>query len=248
VKVANLRTMPASELEIYLADVLRKPLDQVAPETMADALALAEVDSLPKRLLQGLVAFSKQVAGEITDVPSGPPFLALLRELDALDGAHVPWSLRAMIRREGESLDRDPEERKVAIVLSDKWDAVAFEPATPGSAPSAMPAVKKLAGPMVIDDDDQPAKATKSKGPSRRRMAVLEDARGEFVRDHALARLGGHSEGLLEAVLVAGICHKARESAFSDLQRHEVLAVLRALKEIGHVSNSAGRWKRTLPY
>ena len=58
-----------------------------------------------------------------------------------------------------------------------------------------------------------------------------------------IERLVGHGEGgLAETVLVAGVCHRARES-YPDLSSSEVLATLRDLKAVGRVRHSVGRWR-----
>ena len=66
----------------------------------------------------------------------------------------------------------------------------------------------------------------------------------QVLSELCLERLGqAHESGLKEAVLIAGVRHRARET-YPNVNPHEVTGVLKTLKEQGRVRYSAGRWSR----
>ncbi|MDP6934365.1 MAG: hypothetical protein QGG40_15675, partial [Myxococcota bacterium] len=60
IRVEGLRSADPGSLSVLTQDVLRLPIAQIELVTVADLLALSELDDLPGELSRGLAAFREQ--------------------------------------------------------------------------------------------------------------------------------------------------------------------------------------------
>lgn len=250
VLLENLRYVDPVTLDILVQDAFRRPLVQLSAITVADLMALAEVESLPKALRRGLVGFAERMGPEIRDLPDGEPFAEWLTELESLPAPKVPKQLRTFMLKEIEA--RFEVRPRVQAIL-DAWDREEPEVVVPGTgkpvihrlktagvegAPAPLPRAPKAEGAAKV------AKAPKV--PKAAPVKLVDNDRLTWVRDVVLERLADYIEqGLREDVLLAGIKHRARAD-YPDLTPPEVIGVLKDLQTAGRVRHSAGRWRRVL--
>ena len=127
-RVDNLRGMDPMTLEINVAEPLRRPPAQLEPATMADLMALTEVEELSSGLSTQIRAFADRVATDAADIPDGEPFVTWLGELRSIGGPGVCTTLRAVVETESVSESRTSASRAAAAELLAEWADVAPEP------------------------------------------------------------------------------------------------------------------------
>ncbi|MCB9794189.1 MAG: hypothetical protein H6741_15850 [Alphaproteobacteria bacterium] len=223
--------------------MLRKPLGGIHPETLADLLALSETEGLPVQMTRDLERFREQMIREVNDLPDGAPLEEFIAELLELEGSHVPETLRqALAAREEEPALKAP----AAAALAGFRETLAeVDP-----EPVEIVERKKVSvqRPTVPSSHRSPQERERSRtrSPSGRATpratpaAAKDERREEWIREDLLSRLQGYgSNGLKQAILIAGAKHRA---PFSDLTDDEIRAVLRKLGREGLIKHSAGRW------
>ena len=240
----KLRGCDAITVEIELNMLATKPLSQLAPGNVADLIALESLEELAPNLRVRLKNFTERMVRSFQDLPSADfrGFVAALLELPA---ERVPERLRTVLASVAEDRRNDADAKAVsdAQLVWDEAPAEDFAFGGPSKiqqvveaprrrerasgAPKRSGAGRSSAGPRA------PKKA-KPSGPGSE--AVL------WVQQTVHQRLAGAgSAGLIEAVLLAGVVHRAR-NAFPKLQPADVRDVLRQMEGRGEVRSSAGRW------
>ncbi len=236
ISIGGLRKADPTHLSILTQDVLRRPVTQIEPGTLADLLALSEIpEQLPTQMAKDLTRFHDQMVREIGDLPDGTPLAELLLEITALDVSRIPSCLRTGLRKV--CTDRRHEEVVPAFEkLVAHWesgqpsDLVLPRPAAPQPAKTATSARSTTAKHEVLP----------TRQPTARATVQLDSRREDWVREDVMSRLVNYpGRGLKQPILVAGTRHR---SPFEDMGEAEVLAILRKLKREGRVRFSAGRW------
>jgi hypothetical protein len=235
----NLRGSDPTTLEVQVQDLLRKPIAQLAPINMLDLMALSEVEEPPASLQADLEEFRKRVHREVRDIPSGPEWDGFMSELDGIDAKRIPLSFRQVLIAETEREGRDVISLKETL---EEWALEEPDAFMVGTVPS--PAAEQA------EADTRRAAAPKTRKRRKTMPKKIATDSGidpelvEHVTEIVLDRLGGASErGLAEAVLIAGIRHRAK-AEFPKVLPHEIMTVMRELKEAGRVRYSAGRWSK----
>lgn len=234
IHIDDLREKDPKTLEVVLQDALRKPIQQISPQTLADMVALSELDELPKNLGKDLGLFTSRVGQEVADLPDGDSFQEFLGKFDEVDAKDVPGTFRDYIEREAERDGRDEEDRDKAKSLISEWKGTDPEDI---ELSSGEPDIEK-----GKTGGKSRGKGTKTKV---RRVKKSEDpARVKWISAAVLEKLTGYREkGLNEQVLMAGVRHEAKD-VYPDLMPWEIKKVLRSLQDAGQVKRSAGRWSR----
>jgi hypothetical protein len=249
-----LRGVDAVTLEILIGDLVEKPLGQVAPANIADLWALVENPDAPVNIRRRMANWHQRMSVEIADIPN-IDILATAEEWKAVEAPRVPETLRQIWRDELEKPKRGAREKQAIADLVAAWDETApesFVIAAPRPATKAAPrqsaAEPRAAAPRI---QKIPAAAPTEAAPRARSAGVAstprpkpeeDPARNQWVREVAFNRLAHAPEqGLMEEVLVVGIKHRARDH-FPNLQKGDILAVLREMMRLGQVRTSAGRW------
>lgn len=250
----GLRTSDASSLSVLIQDLVNLPLGKLDVRAVCDLLALAATEGqLPRDLQRDLTRFRDQMLREVADVPDGPVLEGLLAGLEQVEPGHVPESLRDGVARL-EAKASMASTRGALSRLKMAWSEEGVEPVVLPVRPSGD--VRR----MVVEAPDRlKAPGERGKGraerepregsPKPRKVTVagprsvqriLDPERVRFVQTTVMERLGPYgTEGLKEAVLLAGIKHR---SPWSDLSALEIMAVLNELAGAGRVRKSAGRW------
>ena len=95
IAVAGLRSADPATLEILTADVLRRPITQLDPGTLADLLALSEVpDQTGGQLARDLTKFRDQMFRELDDLPDGVAVAEFCADLRSVSADLIPRNLR----------------------------------------------------------------------------------------------------------------------------------------------------------
>lgn len=237
-------------LEAQLPEILRRPMGQIAPTNVMDLVELASTAGRPKATERALQRFVTEIPRQLADIPRGRSWDLFLSDLEEIPADRVPHAFRAMVANEAKT--RPDSAGRVEPLLA-KWSGA--EP-----APFTMNARHvRVQRATMVEPTPEPTRAERSMRPPRepgeraprepkapkpeRPKAVLDIERQEFVIQQCLERLGRTSsdKGLLEAVLVAGVKHAAKDR-YPDMIPGEILGVLRALKDKNRVKYSAGRW------
>lgn len=244
IHIDNLRGADPKTLEILIQDAIRKPMLQLSHQTLADLVALSEVEELPRGLRRDLGAFAGRVGQEIADLPDGSAMKNFLAGFDEVDARIVPSTIRDYIAREVEREARDPRDRELAQGLLEKWEGAEPEPVSLGTVEPRIQRADAVAPP---ESDEKPTRGSKPRKPRAASSPAQthEDAeRSRWIAATALEKLTQYREkGLAETVLVAGIRKEAAE-LYPDLMPYEITKVLRGLQDNGQVRRSAGRWSR----
>lgn len=249
----ELRHADPVTLEILVSEPLRRPIGQLSAATVADMVALSEVELPNKALHKQLVAFTERMAREVADLPNGEPIESWLAELAAVDPARVPEPLRRAIAAEAQ---RDGRDAAVRVRAQQLLDGFAATPAAPVVLGSGKPSIQRMRTEPVIPEQLRRAPAgarapreARERAPKPARPAptrTIDIDRHNRIVELCLERLDDYREqGLKEDVLVAGVKHRARNE-YPDLTPAEITGVLRELAATGRVKQSAGRWRRIL--
>lgn len=249
VAVRRLRGADALTVEIETNTLATKPLGQLAVQNVADLFALHERDDLPGGLKVRLRGFPERLGRAIDDLPDGGVFDAFLDELGEVPAEHVPTTLRVVIAGQAENRGPKAVARVEALVASwDDTEPEAFDLAAPKRAqqlPEGRRRKERLHKRAAGVADDTPKRTRSPAAPRTPRAVVPSDpARDAWIRQMVNERLAqAVDQGLLEAVLLAGVVHRARDR-YPDLSKTDVKGVLRELERQGLARHSAGRWKR----
>jgi hypothetical protein len=237
VSMAGLRSADPTTLQVLTQDILHVPLVRLDPNTLADLLALSELDEgLPLQLRRDLDHFRPQMFREMADLPDGPVLTDWAQDMMAIQPERAPRCLRdalAQLRAER----RQADSLAALDSLGERWASVepapvVLRPPSDRKNPVATPKRKVL--PPVT------APTAQRSGVPSVPSHLKDTRREEWIQEDVLARLRNYSgASLKESVLVAGARHRA---PWKDVAEGEVLAVLRQLARDGRVRTSAGRW------
>lgn len=249
--VNGLRRADANTLLVLTQDVLRAPLTRVEAGTLADLLALSEVEQgLPVALKRDLLHFRARVYRELSDLPDGPPLQEFCTDLGGLQPATVPTTLREAVA--AEVVERRNADSVAALqALGERWAPV--EPA---------PVVIRVAAPpraVTRAADPSPTRASAATSGAPRRqvlkpveapshrsatpVAMVDERRVAWIEEEVMERLERYgAAGLKETMVVAAARHR---SPWKDMTEKEVLTVLRKLARDNRLRFTSGRWSVT---
>lgn len=231
--VENLRSSDPTTISALIADVLRQHIERVHPACIADLYALSEL-SLPGGLKADLLNWSSRATREIADLPDGEGRKIFVAGVAEVLPARVPKSLREAILGLMGSSGGD-----TAGFLEDLariWEATPPEVVTlPVKKVTKLPAM--TAGGDIIQRKvaGAPKKAAAAKTPA----ALVDPARGLWVRDDVVSRLQPYERGLKETVLVSTTVHR---SPYKDMTEAEVKTELRKLERERKLKHTGDRW------
>jgi hypothetical protein len=253
VATLELRGCDTVLLEAQLPEILRRPMGQIAPVNVMDLVELAATDGRPKTTDRALQRFVAELPRQLADIPRGKSWETFLVDLEELPGDRVPHVYRRLV--EAEAKTRTDTWPRVEALLA-QWASAEPAPFVMNArhvrvqrATMAEPKPEVSRAERATRAPKEPrepgTRAPKApKEPKAERTAVVVDIeRRDFVIQQALERLGRTTsdKGLLEAVLLAGIKHAAKDR-YPDMIPGEILAILRQLKDHNRVKYSAGRW------
>lgn len=251
----ELRGKDPTTLEVVVPDAISATLGQYSPATLADMMALAELEQAPKRLVKDLQNFARRIENEIADLPSGPGIIAFADGLAELPAARVPLRLRAAVAREAERPEkRTPADRARLRAALEGWGEQPPEPFPLGGGrgPRVIRTTETREPPPKADERrrgprEAAERAPRGERPSpsprpTRTVAVADPERVKWIERQVTERLEPYGDkGLKEVVLLAGVRHAAR-ATYPDLQQPEITAAMQHLKAVGRIRYSAGRW------
>ncbi len=255
VPVQDLRGSDSTLLEVQVPDLWKLPLGQVHLLNVLDLFELHSTEGCPRSLKGGLQTFNDRTLREIRDLPFGASWDAFVGELAEVDAGRIPAVVRDLLAAEAERRDhsatrellsalegRDPESFEIGVRKAKVQRAEAVTPKKkrslePSSAPSEGRSRKSESS-----SSSSRSSASASSNANRVGGPILDIDRHKFLQQIALERLAGTSEkGLMEAVLVAGIRHLAKDE-YNDVTPKQIKDALKGLKDDGRVRYSAGRW------
>ena len=249
----DLRHCDPVTLDIQVQEPLRRPIVQLSAATIADMVALSEIESLSRLLRQRLVAFTERMSREVVDLPNGEPVESFLTELGELAPERVPTAVREAVAHEATRDSRADGVRAHASELVTRWSGTPPVAAAPGTS---KPKIQRMTPIEAPEDkpkrtpahmrEEVPREPTPKAAPRVAPVKVVDEDRRKMLVELCLDRLTDYREqGLKEDVLVAGIRHRAR-TEYADVSPLEIVGVLKELQEVGRVRHSAGRWKRVV--
>lgn len=233
--IEGLRRSDPITLSVLVQDLVRKPLVGLDTRSLADLFALADKESLPVDLLRDLRKFREQMLREIADLPDGHVLQDWLEEFMSFSADRVPPSLRGAVLKRSEDSGIRPD----TLALLEKVEEHFAEQAASEVeiVERAVQTVQK--GPSVLSPEER-RKRRAATGAKRVPRTAADPAREKWIRADLLERLENYgSQGLKQAMLVAGAKHRA---PWNDLKDSEILAVLRELERSGKVKKSTNRW------
>lgn len=251
VPAQDLRGADLTLLEVTLPELIRRPMSQLHTINVLDLVELADTAGVSKGLSKRLSGFVDNLARQIADLPKGRSFDEWLDELRAIDADRVPERFRAILAHEGEERNHEgvaellagwADTPPVPFVLGAKKTRVqraeAVQPRKPSAEPSSAP--RERGGRRASGTSSS---SSSSAAPTRKVGVPVEDIeRQKFLEQLCLERLHAVSDkGLAEAVLMAGVKHRAKDT-YEDVTPPQVKAALNALKDANRVRYSAGRW------
>lgn len=263
VRLEGLRTAHPMTVEILVKEVFRRPVRQIDVQTLADVVAVSEIDTFSKATLKGLSDFMARARAEIADLPNGQPMREFVAGLAEVEPSRASMALRAMMEEEGARETRSPAIKDSIAEMLAVWSEGEPHPVSLGvAAPrvvrgAAEPLRDKRIGGKVEDPAPetprQRAAASRSSSSSssdrvnknansaRPPKPSADPERDQWIRQQVMAKLGSSSSGLAEVVLIAGIVHVAKDR-WPGVTMNEVKAVLQTMKTVGAARSSAGRW------
>lgn len=241
IAVQGLRRSDPGTLLVLTQEALRATLGRLDPATLADLLALSELDSgLGVALTRDLRHFRDQVFREISDLPDSPVLAEFVRDLEVVEPKRVPTCLREAVAAILPGR-KHPEATSALQDLLTRWEGTEPEPVVlPAPQAARRPSSSSTAAPSA----PAPARERVPSPPPTRRVKVpaaqVDERRVTWIEEEVMQRLEQYgAAGLKEAVVVAAARHRA---PWKDLTEDEVLTVLRRLKRENRLRNSAGRW------
>ncbi|TNE88308.1 MAG: hypothetical protein EP330_15415 [Deltaproteobacteria bacterium] len=251
--LGSLRGMDALTIEITVADALRRPLGGLTASTLADLMALTEVDEgLDGALKRSLAGFATRIGNEIRDLPPAA-LKTLVDELDGVEDDQVPETLRMQLLDAVAANPGAPHIERVSQKI-EGWDeasvfSVGSQARKVMRAPEARRDDSRFKDRRVGGRGEPATRRTRTAAPKAETRTLdlagtTDPDRDKWIEQSCLERLAGAgSAGLLEAVLLAGVRHGAR-TRYPDLGAHEVKSGLNRLKDKNKVRFSAGRWSQ----
>jgi hypothetical protein len=237
---------------VQVPDLWKLPIGQVHLLNLLDLCELFRTEGAPKSLKTGLQSFWDRTSREIRDLPKGGSFDAFVAELVAVDPGRIPQVIRELLVEEAERRDHGatrellatleehpPEPFAIGVRKAKVQRAEAASRKKRSVEPSSAPSEKRGGA-----SKSRSSGSTRGASPNAGRVStpILDIDRHKFLQQLALQRLAGTSDkGLMEAVLVAGIRHLAKDE-YSDVTPKQVKDALKGLKDDGRVRYSAGRW------
>lgn len=248
VPLQKLRGSDPTLLEIQIQDLLSRPGSQLEPLNLLDLYALAEHPEPPKRIKHALETFVDRVAQEISGIPDGSALREFAAEYDDLEGGRVPTTFRELLTRLGE---REGRESGLLLDLVARWEGVEPEPFQLGVAAPKIQRATIANAPATSAprtrtqrNSDRASTAQPKVASSSRAKPMIDIDKHNWIVEVVLQRLAESSEtGLGEAVLVAGIKHRAKD-VYPMLAPQDITQALQDLLKVGRVRKSAGRWSR----
>ncbi len=236
-------------LEVQTQDLLTLPSGQLEPANVADLFALAEHDSPPKSMRRGLDLFVKRCCLEIGEIADGQ-LPAFVKDYMDVPPERIPQSFRDLIVELSQRESRDSTKLEPLIEH--------FE----GTEPTPFEFGEKTVKVQRATAANKPRSSRTSRGGGRSRSSsggrsarpkprkidtsgpTMDVDKRNWVVETVMERLGeAREKGLSEAVLVAGIRHRAK-AVYPKLMPFEITSVLSDLEKAGRVRKSAGRWSR----
>ena len=245
----DLRGSDAMLLRVQLSDLLRLPVRQLSAENALDVVALGELVSCPKVLIKQIDGFVQRFSQELTELPGVTAFDEFLDELEEIPGERIPTTVRTWLQREAARADRPVDRIQELLAKLETTVPEAFdiggrthkvEHIAAGSPPKS-----RLGSKEARPTSDRPKRARTAAAPRISGPAHDVERHGA-VQNLCMERLQGASDrGLAQAVMVAGIRHRAGQAGLSGVTPAEVMKALRTLEQAGRVRHSAGRWMST---
>lgn len=243
----KLRGLDPVMLEVQGQEMLRRPTAQLEPLNLLDLIALFENPSHPKAIANALGLWVGRAEREMADIPSGRPWMEFLDEYASVPGRHVPETFRGWLRRQAERGEGRAADRIHQLLA--RWAGEEPEPFLLGKLVTRVVTVA-APPPEPTSRERASVRAPRDRAPEVTRAAapVADPAQHQWLVDVVLERVAQAPEsGLAEAVLLAGIKHRARDR-FPHLSPADIQAVLRELKANNRVRYSAGRYSPTRRY
>ena len=248
IAIQGLRRSDPDTLMVLTQDVLRATLSRIEVATLADLLALSELETgLSVALARDLKQFRSQMFREMSDLPDSPVLADFARDLASVSPERVPASLRDEVARITQG--RKHMEAVAALnELEQRWSGVAPEPPVvrqpvlpPKASRASATASRRPTGPVTPGPvkEKLPTVAPGEK-KARTPPAQVDERRVTWIEEELMVRLEQYGvAGLKEAVVVAAARHRA---PWRDVTEDEVLTVLRRLKRENRLRFTSGRW------
>jgi len=240
----RLRGADPLTVEVELPALVQRPLHQLAGGTLADLLALCELEELAPAMKVRLRNYPERVNRALRDLPPGNPIAGILDELEPVEAEHVPATLRTALQ--GEAERRGGADGSAILELLGMWKDTDPSPFEFGSKRVA---TRKLAEgrrrkeklgvrQAGVAEAPKPRKAA----PKKSAAAGVDPEQAMWIRQTVHERLSATAgAGLLEPVLLAAVRHRARER-FPSLVEPDIRKVLRQMSNQGEIRFSARRW------
>jgi hypothetical protein len=250
VPAQDLRGADLTLLEVTLPELVRRPISQLHLINVLDLVELADTDGVSKSLRRALSGFVDNLQRQISDLPRGRSFDEWLDELRGIDAERVPTRFREILAHEGEERDHEgvrdllaswadtePAPFVMGQVKTRVQRAEAVKPRRPAPEPTSAPREGRR------KSSSRSSSSSGGSSTGRKISQPVEDIeRQKFLEQIVLERLAAVSDkGLAEAVLLAGVKHRAK-STYDDVTPVQVKSALSNLKDSGRVRFSAGRW------
>ena len=253
IPLQKLRGSDPTLLEVQTQDLLTRPSGQLEPANLADLFALAEHENPPKSMRRALDAFVKRCCVEIGEIADSQ-LDDFVKDFVAVEAARLPQSFRDLVVDLSQRDSRDPRKLTPLIEHFESGEPTPFElgqntvKVQRASAANAPRSGTSRTRRSRSGGGSGGTRSSSSK-PSPRKIDTSRPAmdidKRNWLIEILMERLGEAREsGLAEAVLVAGIRHRAR-SEYPRLMPFEITSVLSDLEKAGRVRKSAGRWSRS---
>lgn len=265
VRLEGLRTAHPMTVEILVKEVFRRPVRQIDVQTLADVVAVSEIDTFSKATLKGLSDFMARARAEIADLPNGQPMREFVDALAEVEPSRASMALRAMMEEEAARETRSPALKSSIADMLAVWSEGEPHPVSLGvAAPRVVRGVaeplrdKRIGGKVEDPVPETPRQraaagrtssssssskdnANKNANSARPPKPSADPERDQWIRQQVMAKLGS-STGLAEVVLIAGVVHTAKERWPGGVTAIDVKSVLQVMKTVGTARFSAGRW------
>ncbi len=251
VHIDQLRQLDPVMLNIVVQDAVRAPVTQLSGPTIADMVAFADAEFLPKALRGQFQDFANRMPRELSDLLHGVQIEEIIAEFEKVEPAMAPAALRAAVAKQAEVranyraklsaiVERWATEEPAAVTAMEQQMVVHRVHKT--ASPEEPKRTKAAASPRVPGERAPAA----PKLPRQAPVKFVDQDRHKWLSEQVLERLSEYlDQGLREDVLVTGLRHRAR-AQYPDLTPLEIVGVLKELAVSGRVRVSAGRWRRVI--